>query len=359
MSTIISVLYKDRDIIINCVCIGDRRLYCFGDYSVCRTKAATVGGVLRELVSVWYLLFISFMSSLICLIPHHPHSYLVCTVCTCCYSNFCFCHTSALWNPSMNEKVGWKFSLVKETLSEKVSRFFSIKERRRRGWDRPSEVRAEKLKQNCEQSERREDSWKMLHLFTVWSTALCLPLLPGSPSRCALNAGENLRWRRIEIQVLTLPYTGRPNMKLMGGQLEVLFRFFHFKKLTLPQLVRLLLWWDTAAILFHQRLQHLSIFDCFSTLSSFNCLFPSQDNYLMISLPVQTSRTRSIMCVSMLVMCASVCMGVKVGVQGAERSQLWRKQLSSLAEGACLMSPRECKLTDLHLQTCECTVLLE
>lgn len=72
-----------------------------------------------------------------------------------------------------------------------------------------------------------------------------------------------------------------------------------------------------------------SIFDCFSTLSSLNCLLPGQDNYPVISLPIQTSRARNIICVSVPVVCAwmsgTVCVcRVKVGIQGAERSLLWR-----------------------------------
>lgn len=105
-------------------------------------------------------------------------------------------------------------------------------------------------------------------------------------------------------------------------------------------------------------LQHLNIFKYFCALSSFNCLSPGQDNYLVISLPIQTS-LHAASCVFPCLRCVQECQGtckgvceVMVGVQGAERSLLWRKCFP-LAEGACLMSPRECELTDLHLQTCE------
>lgn len=44
---------------------------------------------------------------------------------------------------------------------------------------------------------------------------------------------------------------------------------------------------------------------------------------------------------------------VQVGAQDTERSLPWWKCFP-LAECDCLMSPRECQLTHLHVQTCEC-----
>lgn len=141
MSTMISVCCKDKNIIRNWVCGGlnvPMTHYChfvavtFENQDNRRIKAETVG---CTCVSLWvygssYSLFFLFRSSLISLIPHHPHSSLR-TICTFCYSSYCFCRTSALWNPPMKGAAGWKISPLKDTISKKeiLVGFFIIKGR--------------------------------------------------------------------------------------------------------------------------------------------------------------------------------------------------------------------------------------
>lgn len=156
-------------------------------------------------VSFWvcdtsYSLFCFFGSSVICLIPHHPHSSLR-TICTYYYSSYCFCDTSALWNPPMKGAAGWKISPLKDTISkmEILVDFSSSRgEAEGSGWGKwwltKKKVRANWMK-FCEKSCTSSQ----------WSSVFYLLLLPASPSGCALNAGEYSRATWKEIRLTCLP----------------------------------------------------------------------------------------------------------------------------------------------------------
>lgn len=156
----------------------------------------------------------------------------------------------------------------------------------------------------------------MQHLLTVWSTVLCLLLLPGSLSRWALNAQEHLRAEWIEIWLLCLPKQVG-HMWSWKRPIKAYFQASLLEKVDSPSLVCLPLLGDTASPLLQRSCllsvgaAHEHLWLLFQALIAFPAISGKQSPHAFFSHSYVTHMQHH--CVCMLVVWVGMHSGCRWG----------------------------------------------